>query len=50
MSREIIKIDTKSKAEAIAGLEMALDRIKNGDFEGTIEFTVEVTNEGHVIN
>lgn len=50
MSREIVKVDANSKAEAIDGLMLLLENIKDTDYDGRVIERVVVENEGHVDN
>ena len=50
MNREVIKIDAQNKEEAITGLELLLDVIKNSEHDGRVVERVLVTNEGNVIH
>lgn len=47
MERTIVNVNAKSKEEAIAGLELLLEVIKNSEYQNSVEESVQVTNEGN---
>ena len=48
MDREIVKVDAKTKAEAIAALKLLLEMIKKRDYDGQVVERILVTNEGTI--
>ena len=48
MAREIVKVDAKTKAEAIMGLKFLLETIQNNDYDGEVCERVLIVDEGIV--